>query len=157
LGSHGSDFSASRSKCAALGSNYGSTYSGSVCVADGISISGETAANVVDSLISSNFLVGFSDWSSPRAVRAHVHPDSVDNVVVTSETGLLRVRLLRDHGTFGTLCITHVVNHRVKLVKLFENFSVVFVVLNFISKRLREDLNESLFKSSELVSIKFTL
>jgi hypothetical protein len=89
---------------------------------------------VINTFVLSDLLVGLSNRGSPRAVRSHVHPDCVDDAVVASEAGLLRVGLLGDHGAFSNLTTLIVVHHRVKSVKLFEKLCVIFVVLNFVGE-----------------------
>ena len=155
LWSHGLNLSARWSQWTTLRSGHHASNTCRVCITNGVCISCETTPDVIYSFVSWNVLVWFPNWCSPWSVRTHVHPNSINDVMITSKTGLLRIGWLCDHWTLSSLGVLSVLHHGPKLFKLVLKLGMVLIILNFICKRLWKNLNKSGFKASKLVSIKF--
>jgi hypothetical protein len=129
VASHASGLGTARSDNSALRASH-STDSRGLHV-NGVRV--EAPTHVVNSLVLSDGSVRLSNRCTPRSGGSHIHPDSVGDVVIAGEAGLLFVGLLRDHGAFQAL-VSLRVNEAPQFLKLFENLRVVLVVLHFVRK-----------------------
>jgi len=114
-----------------------------------------STTDVVDALITRNFLVALSNGCSPRSRWPHVHPHSVDDVVVASEARLLSIRLLRDHTHVTTATSAHRTDGRPQLRQLLAELLVVFFIHCLVGECLLENLDQALFEALKVLSVEF--